>query len=112
MSIPQKLPAVLEGLRVAVEPRLNAAFHNMLTRLEEIIYQWCQGLSDSEQQRYMDIIIAVRRERAQIEMDIARAITSSFMQLPNIKAPVEGAKKVSSLSGFDFNSLFFEANLF
>ncbi|MBK9185324.1 MAG: DUF1631 family protein, partial [Moraxellaceae bacterium] len=105
MSIPQKLPAVLEGLRVAVEPRLNAAFHNMLTRLEEIIYQWCQGLSDSEQQRYMDIIIAVRRERAQIEMDIARAITSSFMQLPNIKAPVEGAKKVSSLSGFDFDSL-------
>lgn len=105
MSIPQKLPAVLEGLRVAVEPRLNTAFHNMLTRLEEIIYQWCQGLSDSEQQRYMDIIIAVRRERAQIEMDIARSITNSFLQLPNIKAPVEGAKKPSSLSGFDFDSL-------
>jgi hypothetical protein len=105
MSIPQKLPAVLEGLRVAVEPRLNTAFHNMLARLEEIIYQWCQGLSDTEQQRYMDIIIAVRRERAQIEMDIARAITNSFMQLPNIKPPVEGAKKTSSLSGFDFDSL-------
>jgi hypothetical protein len=62
MTTPQKLPAVLEGLRVAVEPRLNGALHNMLTRLEEIIYQWCQGLSDAEQQRYMDIIIAVRRE--------------------------------------------------
>ena len=105
MSSPQKLPAVLEGLRIAVEPRLNGAIHTMLTRLEEIIYQWCQGLSDAEQQRYMDIIIAVRRERAQIEMDIARAITNSFLQLPNIKPPVEGAKKTSGLSSFDFDSL-------
>ncbi len=105
MTTPQKLPAVLEGLRVAVEPRLNGALHNMLTRLEEIIYQWCQGLSDAEQQRYMDIIIAVRRERDQIEMDVARAITNSFLQLPNIKPPVESGKKTSSLSGFDFDSL-------
>jgi hypothetical protein len=105
MTTPQKLPAVLEGLRVAVEPRLNGALHNMLTRLEEIIYQWCQGLSDAEQQRYMDIIIAVRRERDQIEMDVARAITNSFLQLPNIKPPVEAGKKTSSLSGFDFDSL-------
>lgn len=105
MSAPQKLPAVLEGLRTVIEPKINATLHNMMTRLEEIVYQWCQGLSDAEQQRYMDIIIAVRRERAQIEMDFSKALTMSFVQLPNIKPPVEAGKKGPSLSGFDFDSL-------
>lgn len=105
MSAPQKLPAVLEGLRTVIEPKINATLHTMMTRLEEIVYQWCQGLSDAEQQRYMDIIIAVRRERAQIEMDFSKALTMSFVQLPNIKPPVESGKKAPSLSGFDFDSL-------
>ncbi|HNP01656.1 MAG TPA: DUF1631 domain-containing protein [Agitococcus sp.] len=105
MSAPQKLPAVLEGLRTVIEPKINATLHTMMTRLEEIVYQWCQGLSDAEQQRYMDIIIAVRRERAQIEMDFSKALTMSFVQLPNIKPPIESGKKAPSLSGFDFDSL-------
>jgi hypothetical protein len=48
--------------------RFNEAY---ASRLEEIIYQWCQGLSDAEQQHYMDIIIEIRRNRSQIEMDVS-----------------------------------------
>jgi len=105
MSTPQKLPTVLEGLRTVVEPKINATLRNMMTRLEEIIYQWCQGLSNAEQQRYIDIIVAIRRERDQIEMDFSRALTMSFVQLPSLKSPVEAGKKSSNLSGFDFDSL-------
>jgi len=92
MNSPQKLPAVLEGLRATMQTRLDASLKNMLNRLEEIIFQWCQGLSDAEQQRYMDIIIDVRRNRAQIEMDISRSIANSFLQLPSLKMTESGKK--------------------
>ena len=62
MNSPQKLPVALEGLRASMQPRDDLLKH-MLSRLEEIIYQWCQGLSDAEQQHYMDIIIEIRRNR-------------------------------------------------
>ena len=85
MNSPQKLPVVLESLRAVMQTRLDGLMKHMLNRLEEIIYQWCQGLSDAEQQHYMDIIIEIRRHRSQIEMDVSRAIANSFLQLPNLK---------------------------
>jgi len=78
MSTPQKLPAVLEGLRTVIEPKINTTLRNMMTRLEEIIYQWCQGLTNAEQQRYVDIIVAIRRERDQIEMDFFTCFNNEF----------------------------------
>ena len=48
MNSPQKLPVALEGLRTSMQPRLDGLLKHMLGRLEEIIYQWCQGLSDAE----------------------------------------------------------------
>lgn len=104
MNSPQKLPAVLEGLRATMQTRLDASLKNMLNRLEEIIYQWCQGLSDAEQQRYMDIIIEMRRNRAQIEMDVSRSIANSFLQLPNLKVS-DTSKKAAGFDKFDFDSL-------
>ena len=97
MNSPQKLPVALEGLRASMQPRLDDLLKHMLSRLEEIIYQWCQGLSDAEQQHYMDIIIEIRRNRSQIEMDVSRAISNSFLQLPNLKAVSATAKKAAVL---------------
>ncbi|PTQ90631.1 DUF1631 domain-containing protein [Agitococcus lubricus] len=105
MNNPQKLPAVLEGLRVNIQARLDASLKNMINRLEEIIYQWCQGLSDAEQQRYMDIIIEFRRHRAQIELDVSRSVANSFLQLPNLTQVSETSKKASGFDKFDFESL-------
>lgn len=105
MSSPQKLPIVLESLRAVMQTRLDGLMKHMLSRLEEIIYQWCQGLSDSEQQHYMDIIIEIRRNRSQIEMDVSRAIANSFLQLPNLKAVSDTAKKAAGFDKFDFDSL-------
>ena len=105
MNSPQKLPVVLEGLRAVMQTRLDGLMKHMLSRLEEIIYQWCQGLSDSEQQHYMDIIIEIRRNRSQIEMDVSRAIANSFLQLPNLKAVSDTAKKAAGFDKFDFDSL-------
>lgn len=105
MTSPQKLPPILEGLRAVMQTRLDGVLKHMLSRLEEIIYQWCQGLSDAEQQHYMDIIIEIRRNRSQIEMDVSKAVANSFLQMPNLKAVSDTAKKAAGFDKFDFDSL-------
>ncbi len=78
---PAQLPGVLETLRGRSLIRLGALLRGMFERLESILYEWAKNLPDAEQQRYMDIILDVRRRRADMEAQFGRTMGSAFMSL-------------------------------
>ncbi|HEX5361356.1 MAG TPA: DUF1631 domain-containing protein [Fluviicoccus sp.] len=101
-----KLPAALDSIRSLAQERMTGLIKGMLDHQEQIIFEWCEKLPPPEQQRYMDIVVEVRRHRANIESEFLGAVGASFLDLPRQKkVVVEKDSKVSSQGAIDFSTL-------
>lgn len=101
-------PATLLRLNDALRQGLSDFFQpNFLRFLDELpskIMLLCSGLPDGEQQRYMDIILELRRNRDQIEPRIAGVLDGQlhrFSQLAQKKEGLTATLDFSSMSLVD-----------
>jgi hypothetical protein len=101
-------PATLLRLNDALRQGLSDFFQpNFLRFLDELpskIMLLCSGLPDGEQQRYMDIILELRRNRDQIEPRIAGVLDAQlhrFSQLAQKKESVSMTLDFSAMSLVD-----------
>lgn len=99
-----QVPAVMEILRTRGLQRLSVLLKGMFDRLEHIVYEWARSLPDAEQQPYMDVIVVVRGQRAEMESRFASGMASAFMALIQGRSE-RGESRGSGLDSVDFSSL-------
>ncbi|RZU36982.1 uncharacterized protein DUF1631 [Fluviicoccus keumensis] len=100
-----KLPPVLDSVRSLAQDKMSVLIKSMLGRQEQIIFEWCEKLPPPEQQRYMDIVTEIRRNKDQIETDFIRAFGGSFLAMPQNKLAKPGKDNGIANTTIDFSTL-------
>lgn len=95
-------PAVLDQVRSQVLLRLSSLTHSMFDTAEVVLFEEARNLPNTEQQRYMDIILEIKRKRDTLEQLYSSNLASIFMQFNTGAKPSAMAQKAQS---FDFDSL-------
>lgn len=94
-------PAVLDTVRAQSLQQAGSLIKGMFDRLEGIVFEWAKVASDSEQQSHMDVIVASRRMRQDMESRFVSEVSTGFMNLQK-KSATKGNR---GLGGIDFDSL-------
>lgn len=90
--------AVAAQLRIRCQQRLEGLVRGLFDRLQDIVYEWADGLADAEQKPFLDVALTGRRQRAELEAAFARRVAAGFDAL-------QPADPKAGAAGIDFSSL-------
>lgn len=90
---------VAAQLRIRCQQRLEGLIRGLFDRLQDIVYEWADGLGDAEQKPFLDVALTGRRQRAELEAAFTRGIARAFDAL---QPPTD---KQGAAAGIDFSSL-------
>ncbi|MFN3587671.1 MAG: DUF1631 family protein, partial [Moraxellaceae bacterium] len=94
--------AALDALRGQSMAQLSGLLKGMFDRIDTLLYDWARDLPDSEQQRYMDVMVVVRGKRAEMEGAFAANLMDGFARVAKPRAErAEGG----GIQSFDFDGL-------
>jgi hypothetical protein len=97
---PATLLRLNDALRQGLSDFFQPYFLRFLDELPSKIMLLCSGLPDGEQQRYMDIILELRRNRDQIEPRIAGVLDAQLHRFSQL-----AQKKEGTAATLDFSSM-------
>lgn len=97
---PATLLRLNDALRQGLSDFFQPYFLRFLDELPSKIMLLCSGLPDGEQQRYMDIILELRRNRDQIEPRIAGVLDAQLHRFSQL-----AQKKEGQTATLDFSSM-------
>lgn len=78
--------SLLESLRTSAVDRLSRLSKDMFSRIDTVLYDWARALPDSEQQRYMDVMVVVRGKRAEMEGCFVSGVLEAFARIAKPRA--------------------------
>lgn len=90
---------VASALRVRCQQQLEGLLKGLFDRLQDIVYEWADGLTDAEQKPFLDLAMTARRQREGLETAFGKGMVRAFDALQ----PRANAK--AGASDIDFSSL-------
>ncbi|MCC2638914.1 MAG: hypothetical protein K0Q68_2633 [Moraxellaceae bacterium] len=86
-------------VRTRSQQQLEALLKGMFDRLQDIVYEWADGLPEAEQKPFLEVAQTARRQRGDIETFFSRALAASFSALQPLTASGGGPRAI------DFSTL-------